>query len=353
MSHRVLFHIGTEKTGTTSIQRFLEVNEQSLEKQSIVYSKMAGRRQNWKLPLLAYQHPGHKDIGDPQQDRQHIEEQRAQLIDLLSQEVIHNTAGTLLFSSELVHSRLRSISDVENFSRGLSLTGITSPEFVIYIREPAETANSLYSTALRAGSTTPLPPNPGQDAYFDNICCHKATVQKWTQVFGKKSVSIRLFRLDRLEKRSVIHDFCMLSGIDTSGLLFPENTNKGLSQLEARLLWRLNHSIPILKDGAPNPLRADLSSFFDGQLGLTRYSMPNELWKRYQEYYADSNEWVRNHFFNEEIELFPSKQSSSDPEPDTTIKSTHSLIDAFGVLVEKIWSNKQSRIVRYERQLRR
>ena len=50
---RVLIHIGTEKTGTTTIQEFLHINREKLYSKGIVFLKSPGER-NQVRDLVTY-----------------------------------------------------------------------------------------------------------------------------------------------------------------------------------------------------------------------------------------------------------------------------------------------------------
>lgn len=344
MGQEFIFHIGTEKTGTTSLQLFFEENEDKLKKQGFFYSATSGRRQNWKLPYLGSRHPGHSNFQVGSGDLDFIKKQRKKLVNALGEEIEYAGSKTVLFSSELVHSRLSCMEHIKEFASALNALGVTNPRIVIYLREPAEAANSLYSTALRAGSRLAVPPEPGMNRYFDNICCHQSSLSRWSKVFGKDALSVRLFNKDYMEKQSVIHDFCFTAGIDPTGFIIPKPSNRSLSVLEAHLLQRLNDRIPVNKAGRPNALRADLSFFFSGAVKIPRYRMPKDLWLRYRAHYATSNEWVRKHFFPGMVDLFSEERLPVDSEAASARDLDGALLDEIACLIERIWRNKQAKI---------
>ena len=49
-----IVHIGTEKTGSTSLQRFLSLNRSSLLENGIAYTKTLGETVNNGICLLSY-----------------------------------------------------------------------------------------------------------------------------------------------------------------------------------------------------------------------------------------------------------------------------------------------------------
>jgi hypothetical protein len=335
----VLLHIGTEKTGTTSVQRFLEANEETLVLRGIHYSRTAGRRQNWKLPLIGLARL-HNDLGLrlAVSTSDFLREQK-NLREALAKEIRHVAGNRLIFSSELIHSRLPSRTEVEDFRDALTGVGISRCRILLYIREPAEAANSLFSTSLRAGSTLAEPPAPGTNSYYDNICNHRETLERWCSAFGQEAVQVRLFRRDRLVGQSIVDDFCEASGVDASGCRPPEHMNASLSELDAALLWRLNRRLPARRRKQEQALRGNLEAFFQRHSELPAYRMPQTLWDAYRAYYAESNEWVRKRFFPQEEELFPVLEPSVD---DFELPDDRSL-DSMADLLYRIWVNKHGR----------
>lgn len=50
----IYLHIGIEKTGTTTIQKFLHLNRENLTKFDFAYTKSTGLQNNRKLVSAAY-----------------------------------------------------------------------------------------------------------------------------------------------------------------------------------------------------------------------------------------------------------------------------------------------------------
>ena len=62
---RCVIHIGTEKTGTSSIQKFLADSRESLRADGVVYPKCAGLRggSQWEFVAYAHSRPWAMDFG--------------------------------------------------------------------------------------------------------------------------------------------------------------------------------------------------------------------------------------------------------------------------------------------------
>ena len=53
---KAVIHIGTEKTGTTTLQEFLHLNRANLKNQGIAYLQSPGERNNRKLATYCMNH---------------------------------------------------------------------------------------------------------------------------------------------------------------------------------------------------------------------------------------------------------------------------------------------------------
>ena len=88
---RIVLHIGRQKTGTTSIQRFLAANEQVLADAGILYPK-TGR--------LEGGHSAHHELAVALNENESDGHSLQQLRKQLSTELLNSAAETIIFSSE-------------------------------------------------------------------------------------------------------------------------------------------------------------------------------------------------------------------------------------------------------------
>ena len=152
---KCFLHIGTEKTATTTIQNFLHLNRENLLSKGFIYPESVGKKNNRALSIAAY-NSGRRDnltkLKQLDSDDKLLEFQE-QTVQKLRQEVSNvETASTIIFSSEFFQSRLTKISEIERLKEILKGLGVTDISVIVYLRRPADIANSLYSTAIRNGS---------------------------------------------------------------------------------------------------------------------------------------------------------------------------------------------------------
>ena len=311
---RCILHIGTEKTGTTSIQAFLDLNRSHLRSCGILVPRSVGGPNNIGLAVAAY-NPFHlddyvKSIG--LQTPQRLLNHQSRLIDALRREIEQSKSDgvdTVCFSSEHLHSRLRAEEEVARLREILLILGFKEILVIIYLREQAALVRSLYATAVLYGGRTTAIPEPRGEEYWDNLCDHRRSLLRFRKVFGVESVRPRLFVPEDFVGNSLIADFLSTASIDlpSDELLFSGRENESISAYGLEVLRRLNDKQPMyLEGGALNPIREGIPRLFQLAFkGGGKFQLPLEAVNRYQVAYEASNEWVRQQYFLDRERLFP------------------------------------------------
>lgn len=210
-------HIGTEKTGTTLIQDFLHLNAEKLESLGLGYLRSASYANNRWLVVAA----ADIDRRDRWTESRSVFDDEAMhtlqqsIIQSMQAELITKKIQALVVSSEHIQSRLTRVSEIARLKNILKTLGVTSFSVIVYLRDPVEVAASLYSTAVKCGSTSPAPAPPTAPSYAQ-VCNHQATLEKFKSVFNAEGdyFFIRLFVRSELKKSSVLEDFLAILGID-------------------------------------------------------------------------------------------------------------------------------------------
>lgn len=155
---KLLLHIGAEKTGTTSVQRWLKINHEALKLHGIWSCRSMGSENNVGLPLLALgrtdQTSLYRMLGATSQDaaeaflRDGREKLRAEV-------EAAKAAGCERFfiSSEHLHSRLRDPESVASAARIIRPL-FESFEILFFVRPQLEAMISFLAT--KAGGGTPI-----------------------------------------------------------------------------------------------------------------------------------------------------------------------------------------------------
>lgn len=238
---KLILHIGTEKTGSTSIQEFLHLNRKKLQKQGVAYLKSIGYK-NHKHLAMAYVSEDkaiepidghHLDL--PQQRKAWKEK----LLNSFKEEV--NSLGEhinkVVISSEHFSSILESVEEIEALN-DLFSNHFSSISIIVYLRRQDLIAVSRRSTAYLAGYSSKqsdfeeLEPIPFYNYY--NL------LNNWEKAMPGALIIPRVFEESELIDNSLISDFAMSSGIElTTDFIQPKVLNVSLtkSAMDAALFF--------------------------------------------------------------------------------------------------------------------
>ncbi len=310
---RLTLHIGTEKTGTTTLQRFLALNRERLAGQGILVPARLGGDSHRRLPAIAnddayvdefFRAEGLADIAARRAAKDRWWQD-------FSDEVATSGAGRVLVSSEHLHSRLQRDAEVARL-RALLIELFDRIDVVLYIREPLQAAVSLFSTSVKAGVVHDRMPGP-DNAYFNNVANHRATIERWSAVFGEHALTVRLFDRSAFRDGDLIADFIAAADLPAVEYVRPGVQNETLSHLGLELLHRVNRMVPQFRsDGRPNRNRRSLQALFERHFSEgPRYVPPHAVAEAYDAAFAASNEWVRARFFPDRPRLFPERPAAT------------------------------------------
>ena len=238
----IYIHIGTEKTGTTSVQSFLTKNADKLSAAGVWYpAKQTASycESNGHFPIVASLVGGWVDFVSPAKSAAKDECLRKFLEDCLSR-----PEKTVVISAEHFSSRLHDPEMLATFRR--QLLGVFDRAVVIaYVRSQVSLAPSSYSTGVKCGRASRLdlaeitPANP----YFNAL----SILDFWASVFGRDNIIAREFEAGSLRNGDICHDFLEVLGV--AGLAAEkgsrENTSLSLPKLEALRL--VNACLPSIE----------------------------------------------------------------------------------------------------------
>lgn len=339
-------HIGTEKTATTTIQNFFNINRIKLLENGCIFTQRAGMANNRRLSVAAYNLDRRDDFTqnhelDSDIKLKSFQEQSIKILkeEIESLKLENRNVKSIIFSSEHIQSRLTDVREINRLKEILNSLGFFDVSIVLYLRRPADIANSLYSTSIKAGSSAACPPGPNVP-YWNNVCNHKLTIEKFSSVFGGSAIIPRLFDKGEFVNGSVIDDFLSVIGVPNEGYHVPKNANESLSILGINLLRRVNKEIPTYVDNKPNKIRANIISYFEKHFSDSKYIMQSKLYEEYDFEFRESNEWVRRNYFPAREELF----SSIIPK-GVNMDISESDLDKMAEMISRIWNDKQRKII--------
>jgi len=207
---RLILHIGTEKTATTTIQHFLYQNQGALAKKGIALSNVLGQPNNRKLP--AYCQSAIPSDEFFRKRRIRTIQQKDAFFEGFEDELRGDvaaqakTADCMVITSEHLRSTLQKPGDIQ------TLQALLAPLFsdirvVCYFREQSAMAKSLYSTGIKSGNTSTFAEVLLKCTPDDHRYNYHTSFSKWATVFGRDNVQARLFHKDHLVQGDICADF--------------------------------------------------------------------------------------------------------------------------------------------------
>ena len=331
-------HIGTEKTGTTSIQNFLDINYLNLKEQgisiprSLCYSESFNHR--WAA-IIAYNKNRNddntKDLFKSQEDRS---KQIQEKIKEFKSEVNSDPSNSWIISSEHLQSRLSTKEEINRLKIILSSL-FEDIKILIYLRDPIETAISWWSTKIKSEGVLYNLPEPIHP-YINQLCNHKQSIQNWSSIFKKENIMVGIYE-DREVERNIVLDFCKKLNIDFGSLDQNKDfDNKKLSFLGMKYKAHLNKIISTSnKKKDSEYIKLLIKKIFEYTSNDPLY-LPTQIEiNNYKQTFFSSNDWIKK-------ELFPSKdilwggQKKSSKNEKITLNLSQSEKKLFNIIFDLI-----------------
>lgn len=243
-SRRLLIHIGTEKTGTTSIQHFLHRNAAVLDSKGIWYPTDAAR---------GYcQGTAHFPLAGSLVDRFHDFVSQAKEKDLpqnpasLCVDAKARNRPVTVVSSEHFSSRVRDAARLKAFRETLSAC-FDEIKIVCYIRNQADLALSSYATKVIFGGRPGFDPAliTPQDHFYNYL----SMLDLWASAFGHEALIVREYDRRTLLGGDACRDFTSrVLGIGEEGLSFGREMNPSPGAVLLEVTRQLNLTMPTLDE---------------------------------------------------------------------------------------------------------
>lgn len=293
---KVLLHIGTEKTGTTSIQRALARNRLALKSNKVLYPSLFGSENHMEIAAACRSGKGLDELqtielakfgsGD-------LGRYRAALQERLIGEINDGDYERVVLSNEHCHSRLNNDASVE------SLLSFLAPithdvEVVVYLRRQDLVAVSLASTRVKLGGDGDLFPQSNTSAveYF----MYDKLIERYQSAFGQNFIKVRLFERDHLKGGDIVEDFFDVADIGPP----PSDrikANTSLSHAQLLFLARFNREFPLMRDGKINDERGPIFNAIQNICLGSHFRPPRDQAVAFYEQFREGNAYLRKRFF--------------------------------------------------------
>ena len=221
MSKRLILHAGMHKTGSSSIQAFL----QSAELDNATYFRWDKSNHSILFVTLFAEHPeAHWYFRQRRVPLAQISAERARLKRDLQRQIEAAPHDLFLFSAERIYGASR--ADLRA-CRAFFAPFFDPVSVCCYLREPLSFAASMLQQSLKTGAV------PGPRALMPRF---RQRIGNLDRVFGSDNVQTRLYADPRRAEQDVVADFCRWTGVRSGGAQRVE-VNKSLSVDATALLY--------------------------------------------------------------------------------------------------------------------
>lgn len=206
----VVLHIGSDKTGTTSIQQLLRRNRGLLADRGILYPRSPGRVRHAALGL--YARPDDVLVETRDYLRGDLPEPavfRRRLRRRLAREVTESGTSKVVLSDEALY---RMAPDSITRLGGLLAEIGTRVRLVVYLRRQDDHLVSRYQQAIKVGEVLPLDAWALRD--FSNLYDFAGMLRKWQETLEPAELVVRPFERTRFPGGSLEQDFVDAAGLD-------------------------------------------------------------------------------------------------------------------------------------------
>jgi hypothetical protein len=346
-------HIGTEKTGTTAVQRFFKINRETLARSGILYPAAPGNENHTGLAVaaqnLSRRGPLRKLRGVNSTEQ--AEEFRSILIRELASELSVGHYRTVIMSGEHCSSRLLDDAEVQWLKDALS-PFFENIWIVVYIRRQDDYLLSTYSTSIKSGSTRELaiPPERLIQFRYD----HWNLLSRWARIFGRAQIICRKFERSALKSQDIVDDFLSVTGTDPAPeLVRPEEVNESLDADSLEFLRLFNRHIPRIAKKGLNPERNNIVPLLSRMSHGPLVTLEEGELARFMAMFRESNRQVADEYFggareNPDDPLF-------EPRADTRPRTSHATLSVERAIeiCAGLWQEKQAQLERVAERAKR
>jgi hypothetical protein len=314
MTRNIFLHIGTEKTGTKTIQEFCSRNRDKLEIQELIYPRL-GFADSAHFSLVAPLHPldnngrplefGTTECGS-------FDEEWGALAKLLRRQCDKD----VLISAEHFSSRLkeRGIAKIAEFFD--SVNERDAVRVVVFLRRHDELVTSTFSTMVRYGAIQSFEETYAQ-AFEDRWRYDYAfLLDAWARFFGRDNLVVRVFEPEAMPGGLVKSFLEALGRKLTADVEVPDKRLNRSWSIETLHVARILNADPSMLQGR------DRIAFLDSLDAVIRgtpvcHLLGHEKRWRLLQHYEESSRQVAREFLARN-ELFHSLPERGDPGLDVS-----------------------------------
>ena len=306
---QVIVHIGQNKTGSTTIQRWLKSNAAALARQGIKYDPLEAGSD--RLPhLTGFQALSRHINGLPVESdvirfRYGIDgpEAQAHVVDEFETRATASFGTgdfeTYVISSEALCVTLHDKATIEKFI-GFLERHFDRVQVTAYVRDQVDWMPSAYSEGIKSGHSESLAAYLKR-APMKNLNAFAVT---WCNAIGADRFNIRLLEPDYLTNGDLLSDFAAVVGADAEHTTKPPPQNEGFGRFGLGVMRMVNRSERVLPLRSSTRLRLFARKHLRKLPATGKVVLSSEQARQVAMSHAVSNENLRKRFFPERPILF-------------------------------------------------
>jgi hypothetical protein len=309
-------HIGTGKTGTSSLQLFLHANRELLAENGVLYTKSLGATNNVEIAKYGlnssefdksfyFQNKGVKT----KDGKNKFDERVVEKLNVEINSAKRRGIKKVIISSEHFATDLRDINNIKRIKDLFEIVGINVKTVVVYIREQSSYIFSDYNTRILMGEYKYNTPNiPSSEN--NSVLNHAHTIKIWAKSFVDAEINVRIFEKEKLINGNSVDDFISLAGLrEITDFKYTKANNESLSGDALAFLVKYNRHVAV--HSLSSELSIIIPEIRNTLINLCREYFPGEslkptenIKKIMRDLFEKSNEEVRREYFPTQEHLF-------------------------------------------------
>ncbi len=301
---KAFIHIGTEKTGTTTIQNFLAKNRQKLLTHGYLYPNSPGKTNHFRLAIFASDATKFLDIHQflKLDTIEKVNRFKTNFPDKLNQELALYDCENVIFSSEHCSSRLIDEQEIVRL-KNLLANFFDDLEVIIYLRRQDKFLASTYSTAIRSGKTYSF--GIPSKAMIETRYNYYNILNKFAKVFGTNKITVRLFESSQMFNHDLIEDFMNTIGLEADNSYYPvSNLNTSLDVYSLEYIRLLNKNLKKIIKHNPekhiNKIIKRLENYSDQYQNKESLLLSEQMAREFMSLLEESNQQVAKTYLDQQ-----------------------------------------------------
>ena len=317
----LILHIGSGKTGTTSIQTFMHVNRGRLAERGILYPRTPGltRHARISLSVLSDQAVERTPVWHRQGFQGSVGDVQQQVHDELCAEIAEAGLPRVVLSDEALYgTRWAAVSRLRELTDRLA----RSVRIVVYLRRQDDHVASRYQQVVKVGETRRLVERVAAldlSGFYD----YHRRLSQWQSTMEPTAFVVRRFERASFSSGSLHEDFLEAAGIDVPVDAFQDAVARNESlDAEAVELLRLLNLFRVEQQGA-SPGQIDNRGLIRrlkesaGDVQGPTLTLPPAALDRFMGQWEESNRAVARDFLGDSSgELFRAPRKTSNTTSD-------------------------------------